>query len=169
MTPFFFAFGAYVCFPSVLWAQAVYRLAIVLLAVMTVTTYQSAYCSLAHWATASYVDTKVGGMVNDKDPLSSAPSSLHKKQKTRPGLQRSKSDSTVGQRNHQAVPCNSWNPFVARELPRGKFCSFPQKITRFPFIGIDPLGFTSYGQEKARARAFPAGSDAVYGSPSRQV
>ena len=23
-----------------------------------------------------------------------------------------------------------WNPFVARELPRGKFCSFPQKITK---------------------------------------
>ncbi|CAL1157230.1 unnamed protein product [Cladocopium goreaui] len=149
---------------------------------MTVTTYQSAYCSLAHWATASYVDAKVGGMVSDKegmkpcfgylwvvpDPLSSA-SSVHKTRQTRPRLQRSKSDSTVGQRKHQAVLCNSWNPFVARELPRGKFCSFPQKITKFPFIGIDPLGFTSYGQEKARARAFPAGSDAVYGSPSRQV
>jgi hypothetical protein len=42
---FFSASGVYVCFLRVLWAQAVSRLAIVLVAVMTVTTYQSAYCS----------------------------------------------------------------------------------------------------------------------------
>eukprot|EP00438_Fugacium_kawagutii_P032667 Skav216063 [mRNA] locus=scaffold2261:125284:135159:- [translate_table: standard] len=119
---------------------------------MTVTTYQSDYGSLGHWATAAYVDAL--------DPSARQPPPTPKLKK-RSRVQRSKSDTTVAQ-----PVCNSFNPFLARDPPRGKFCSFPSKITRFPFVGLDPLGFTSYGQEKDRA-AFPAGKDAIYGSPTR--
>eukprot|EP00434_Breviolum_minutum_P014229 symbB.v1.2.012548.t1/scaffold819.1/size162441/19 len=125
---------------------------------MTVTTYQSAYGSLAHWATASYDASWTNGL-NNEGIYKGRRCSVHKT----PRLRRAKSEAAVGRKQPELL-CNSFNPFIARELPRGKFCSFPSKITRFPFVGLDPLGFTSYPQERAEPRTFHAGYGVVYGS-----
>ncbi|CAK9024897.1 unnamed protein product, partial [Durusdinium trenchii] len=95
-----------------------------------ISTYQSAYGSLDHWATSK-----------EDQMRRSRPSQSQR--------QRRSTSQPVGQASAKFNPMwlrNSFNPFIARELPRGKFSSFPTNITRQLPKSPDPLGFTSYRQ-----------------------